>query len=290
MPHTTDANATLDRIIATLGELPASPTIVSAVMGLTSNLDSKITDVSKVLASDQSLTAKVLKLSNSSFFGRSKEVCSLHEAVMVLGFFTVRSMVIATSAQTMYNKGSADGPRAKLWRHSLSTAVTTRQIAAEVRHPEKEELFIAALLHDIGKLVLMEKLSPRYDELVSTIESKGDSFFEAENRELGFDHCDVSQILLEKWSFPAQLSESIYRHHELPPIEDPESPVPMEYVISLGNDLSKRMGVGFGDRCPELLAESPAAMALGLDEERLTEILEQAQKHYTDEVRILEGK
>lgn len=92
-----DTTSILDRIISTLGDLPASPAIVSTVMGLTSNPDSKVTEISKVLSADQSLTAKVLKLSNSSFYGRPKGVKTLQEAILLLGFFTVRSIVVATS-------------------------------------------------------------------------------------------------------------------------------------------------------------------------------------------------
>lgn len=122
MKTVTTSNSTLEKIIGTIGDLPASPAVVSVVMGLTSNLDSNVDEISKVLCSDQSLTAKVLMLSNSSFYGRSKEVVSLDEAIPILGFFSVRSMVIATSAQTMYSSGEKDNPREWLWRHSLSTA------------------------------------------------------------------------------------------------------------------------------------------------------------------------
>ena len=123
----------LDRIISTLGDLPASPAIVSTVMGLTSNPDSKIVDISKVLSADQSLTAKVLKLSNSSFYGRPKEVKTLEEAILLLGFFTVRSIVIATSAHTMYTKEIAGNSPEKLWQHSLATAVAARSRRACTR-------------------------------------------------------------------------------------------------------------------------------------------------------------
>ena len=166
------SRTTLDDIISTVGELPASPAIVSSLMSLTSDLDSTVDDISKVLAADQSLTARVLKLSNSPYYGRTKGVTSLDDAIFLLGFFTVRSMVIATSAHQIYKGGGESDSTSKLWRHSLSTAVACRQIAKRIKHPDKDEIFIAGLLHDIGKLVMLDKLKDRYRDIVAEVEEQ----------------------------------------------------------------------------------------------------------------------
>ena len=120
--------ATVQRIVDTIGELPASPAVVGAVMNLTSDLNSTITDITRVLSADQSLTAKVLRLSNSSFYGRAKEVGTLAEAIIILGFFTVRSLVVASSAHSMYCRcnGMDRCNAERLWQHSLSTGIAAR--------------------------------------------------------------------------------------------------------------------------------------------------------------------
>ncbi len=287
MQNSVGVNPTVDKIISTIGELPASPAIVSAVMGMTSDLDANVTDISRVLAADQSLTAKVLKLSNSSFYGRSKEVKSLHEAILILGFFTVRSMVIATSTHRMFNGGESQAAQGKLWRHTLSAAIAARQVAAWLRYPEKDEVFIAALLHDIGKLVLLQKLPSPYGAVIQRVEKDHGDFYVVERERLGFTHCDVAQVLLKKWSFPESLIKAIYNHHDLP---DPEhvGPPPMAYIINLGNYLSKTLGVGFGDRRIESLSSLPAARALGFDEDSLDELQQTFAEHYQTEVKIFE--
>jgi len=277
----------IENVIAAVGELPASPAIVSTVMGLTSDLDSKVTDISKVLSADQSLTAKVLKLSNSSFYGRSKGVKTLQEAILILGFFTVRSMVVATSAHSMYMKEDKDGSKAKLWQHSLSSAVAARQVAAWCRHPQKEEVFIAALLHDIGKLVLIQKMPQRFTEIVERVSSEGVSFREAEQEALGFSHDQVALVLLEKWSFPDLLCESIRFHHELPKL--PESgPPPMSHLISVGNSISKCLGVGFEASEIEKIVESEAVKGLNIDQATLEEIVQASEEQYLAEIGIFE--
>ena len=277
----------LERIVSTLGELPASPAIVSTVMGLTSNPDSKVVDISKVLSVDQSLTAKVLKLSNSSFYGRPKAVKTLQDAILLLGFFTVRSIVIATSAHTMYTKEASSGPQEKLWQHSLATAVAARQIAQRIRHPAKDEVFIAALLHDIGKLVLLQKLTEKYLEIVTEVEDTGGRFIDVEADRLGFTHCEVAAILLDHWQFPQSLKEAVLDHHDPAPAQDDE-PLPISHIICLGNEMAKHLEVGFDDAQAESMAGVESARLMGLDEETLQNILQETEEYYHIETSIFE--
>ncbi len=277
----------LDSIIATIGDLPASPAIVSTVMGLTSDLNSKLVDVSRVLSSDQSLTAKVLKLSNSSFYGRSGGVKSLQEAVLILGFFTVRSIVVATSAYGMFKREDKNGPEAKLWRHSLSTAVAARQLADAVGHPESEEVFIAALMHDIGKLVMIQRLSEKYRKIIAQVEETAGRFDEIELRVFGFTHCDVAAVLLEKWSFPSSLIRGIELHHNLPEMDDTADTL-VPHVIHLANYMAKRLQVGFTDYYVEDLANLDSAQALSLNEDKIAAIDDQFRDRYEAEMGVFE--
>jgi len=258
-------------------------------MGLTSDLNASVTDISQVLSSDQSLTAKVLKLSNSSFYGRSKDVKTLQEAILILGFFTVRSLVIATSAHSMYMEEDTDGSKGKLWRHSLSAAVAAREIASRTKHPDKEEVFIATLLHDIGKLVLLQKMPVKYAEIVARVEKDRRSFVDEETETLGFTHCDVAALLLDKWSFPTSMITAIQFHHTLPEIEQGQ-PVPIACIVNLGNHIAKTINVGFDDHQVEELADLPSAQALSLDEDDIAEIAEDFEQHYKSELSIFEGK
>ncbi len=287
MTQSSDTKVALGNIIETVGELPASPAIVSAVMGLTADLDSRVEDISKVLMSDQTLTAKVLKLSNSSFYGRPKNVATLEEAIMILGFFTVQSMVVATSAHSMYTNDDQEGYKVKLWRHSLSAAVSARQIAKSIRHPEAEQAFIAALMHDIGKLVMLQKMPVRYKEIVVEVEATRASFLEIETRELGFNHCDVAALLLEKWDFPPSLIDAIFAHH-LPAPFNEDGPVPVAHIIHLANFMAKTLDVGFRDAAVDNPAELESARILSLDEEKINELLAEITEHYRTEIGIFE--
>ena len=278
---------TLDRVVSAVGELPAAPAVISAAMKLTSNLDSNITDVCRMLASDQSLTARVLKLSNSPYYGRSKRVATLQEALVVLGFQTVRSIIIATSAHGMFRQDDPDCPESKLWRHSLATAIAVRMIAEHIKHPEKEEAFVGALLHDIGKLVLMGKMTRPYGRIIDEVERKATSFKNVESLVLGFDHSDVASLLLEAWSFPKNLVQGVRRHHQ--PLSFTTSrPVPIAQLINLADYMAKNLGVGFNDERAKDFSRLKSAGMMDLDKETLDLLFQKLQEQYQTEVRIFE--
>jgi putative nucleotidyltransferase with HDIG domain len=278
---------TLDRVVSAVGELPAAPAVISAAIKMTSDLQSNISDVCKVLASDQSLTAKVLRLSNSPYYGRCKRVATLQEALVVLGFVTVRSLIIATSAYSMFNRRDPNSSECKLWRHSLATAIGARLIAERINHPEKEEVFVGALLHDIGKLVLLQKMPAPYGRIVNEVERKATSFKRVESQVLGFDHTDVASLLLAEWSFPGNLVEAVRRHHQ-PLSFGSGNPAPIAQVINLADYMAKNLGVGFNDERVKDFIQLKSARLLALDSKTLNLLFEKLQEEYQAEMRIFD--
>ncbi len=263
-----ESNRTLDKIVGTIGDLPASPAIVAQLMNLTSDINTNIERVCQAISVDQSMTARILKISNSTFYGRSKEVGSLKEAVILLGFKTLRSMVLAASTRSLYD-GSDTRISEALWEHSLATALAGRIIARSVKHPYVEEAFICGLMHDIGKLVLIQKIPAQYGRLIEIVERDQAVFIELEDQMLGFNHTDVGILLLHKWSFPQLLSETVFEHHLPKPSENENDSTPLSYVVNLANQMAKGVDVGFNDARETDLAVLPAANILGLDTERL---------------------
>ncbi len=280
--------ATLDQIVAAVGDLPSAPAVMSSAMTLTTNLESKVADVSSVLSSDQSLSAKALKLANSPFYGRKRQVKTLEEAILVLGFDEVRSIIMAVSTQKMFASDDTDGPESKLWRHSFGTAVAARQIARWLGHPDEGEIYVAGLLHDIGKLVLLQKMNERYMDVVTQVEAKAGSFRALEQQVLHFNHCDVASILLSKWSFPSDLVQAVTEHHR-PPSFRAGATAPIAHVVSLANDISKHLEVGFDDERIDPLFRHPSAMILNLGHEATEELLLETRTIYHSEMSLFES-
>jgi putative nucleotidyltransferase with HDIG domain len=270
MASVAQSNRTLDRIISSIGDLPASPVIVSTLMSLTADINANLNTICKTIMADQSLSARVLKLSNSSFYGRAKEVYTLREAIILLGFKTLRSLVVASSTHTLY-QGVADKRfRDCLWEHTLAAAIASRLIAQAINHPGFEEAFIAGLMHDIGKLVLMQKIPDQYQAVIIAANETGRTHAELEREKLGFDHTEVGRLLLQKWAFPRLLVQAVAEHHY--PSGDNQRPLPLAFVINAADTLVHLKDTPT-DPVPDGPAEAPPfATVLGLDQNRIEEV------------------
>jgi putative nucleotidyltransferase with HDIG domain len=231
--------ADLDRLLETLGDLPSSPAIVSAVIGMATDLNTDLSDLGKVLSADQGLTAKVLRLSNSSFYGRSKEIGTVDEAILTLGYYTLRSLVVASSTHSMFKQKDMTRFLPLLWDHSLGAAVAARLLGRQIRHPQTEEAFIGGLLHDVGKLVLTQKLHAEYQLIREAAGQDGDWCLH-EKKDLGFTHVDVGIAMLEKWNFPRELVEAIALHHAEPEAASDRPPT-LAQIIWLANRIANSL-------------------------------------------------
>lgn len=279
----------LDKIVATIGELPTSPAVVSTVMGLTADLNTEVDKLSRVLSGDPALTAKVLRLSNSPFYGRARAVGSLNEAVLILGFYTIRSLVVASSTYSLFGRKTKGKLSSILWDHSLATAMGARIVARRIRHNHVEEAFIIGLLHDIGKLILHQKMTDVYEKIIKEVRSTKRNFVEIEEQQLGFSHGELGSIILTRWNFPEFFVEAVAGHHA--PEQTSlftDDAVPLPHIVFFANEMAKKMGYGFiEDYDVDLLALPQAAM-MGLNAAAIEEIQRELETHYTEEKSLFE--
>jgi len=292
MEKVIESNILINKMISTLGELPSSPRIVSTIMQLTSDPNTESTTLEKPLSADPSIAAKLLKLSNSAFYGQRKSVATLKQAILIIGFHTLRSLVVAASIQSLYGKKGKDSTENKLWEHSLATAIACRLLALKIRHMQFEEIFMAGLLHDIGKLVMNQKLGEKYENVCRKVESEHLRFHDMERQEFGFTHCDVGMMLLNKWNLPQGLINAVYKHHNMDPEESrtiaelEPAQIPIEFILDVGNQLAKRMDYGFDDFRVESLQELPFSKAAGIDDEEYEELKSQLEEEFTLELEM----
>ncbi|MEW5875507.1 MAG: HDOD domain-containing protein [Candidatus Zixiibacteriota bacterium] len=285
----------LERIAATIGELPTSPAVVSAVMGLTADLNTEITKLARALSADPALTAKVLRISNSPFYGRARSVSSLDEAVMILGFFTIRSLVVATSAYSMFKRNGGDGLEHSLWEHSLAVAMGARITARRLNAGHVDEVFLAGLLHDIGVLILLQKMPREYRGILDTARKNDTPLIELEKEKLGFNHVDLGVAMLERWNFPPFLVESIrlYRNPEV--VSSNVSPADLEtvkrnaHIVCFADELAKTLGYDFHATIPVEMGGAPCVKALNLSPDCITNITEELTERFAEEQSLFEG-
>ncbi len=208
------ADDLLEQVVQMAGDFPAPPAILTRIIELTDDPATPVEEIAGLLSSEPAVATRVLKQSNSAFYGRSRQIHSVQEAVVLLGFYTIRSLVVATMAHGLYMRSTgAKHFRYTLWEHSLATAIACRMAAHELRVFNPEVAYLAGLLHDVGKLVMLERRPERYVELCSGAADAA-AAIQVETENFGFSHPLVGAVLLDRWLFPEQLVEAVLRHHE----------------------------------------------------------------------------
>lgn len=225
--------------IQSLETLPSLPRVVSDMLRLLAEDDYNMSELMGLVQQDPGLTARVLKLANSAFFGRPREIDSLQQAMVVLGGQEIQRLV--TTISVMRSFEDTFGQRRVLdkelfWSHSLGTGDLAIRIGTYFGLPFKGVDFTAGLLHDMGKVILDQHFHAEYRDCLDLAERRGLPQFESEQKLLGLDHAEVGSILAEQWGLPANLRAVIRHHHEFDPALEH---APLVACVRLANHLVK---------------------------------------------------
>ncbi|HJW44266.1 MAG TPA: HDOD domain-containing protein [Geothrix sp.] len=236
---------TPQELIANLGDLPPLPQVASQVLRVSADPDATAEDLRKVISMDQALTSQILKISNSAMFGMMREVTTLTQAIMTLGFSTIKSVVIASSAKNLYHRGTVGLQERLIWEHALVSAIASRAFGKSLRFSRIEEAFIGGLLHDIGKSVMGVKFPERYGALLRTVYNEEGTCLQLELDTFGFDHAMVGEALVSQWNLAPGLQAAVRWHHD--PLHAPLEHQEVAAIVALANHLALEEKVGIGD-------------------------------------------
>jgi len=276
----------LEKLIDRSGKLGSLPDIVNKVFKVMDEPRSTATKIGRVINDDPALTARLLKLVNSPFYGFSARVDTVYRAVALIGHKELRSVVVAASAIKVFDGIPSDLISMQdFWKRSLSTAVTARVLAAFKREKQIERFFIAGLLHDIGSLLLYLKLPDEMSQVLRMQQTDGIEICKAEKEILGYDHTEVGGGLLKKWNLPPQICASVRFQNK--PDKAPQAEQQAAWLIKLACEI-----VAQHIEADALLAEDteidPAIwLANKLDDSLLPKILEKAKQQYESSKDIL---
>lgn len=255
-------------LIANLGDLPPLPQVAAQVLRLAADPDSSTDDLQKVISTDQALTAQILKIANSAMFGMMREVRTLTQAIMTLGFSTIKSVVIASSAKNLYSRGAAGLQERIMWEHALVAAIGARSVARSIRYAKVEEAFLGGLMHDIGKSVMGLKFPDRYGQIVRGLyNGEITDGLHMELDAFGFDHAMVGEALMRSWNLSSSLEQAVRWHHE--PADAVAELRPLTAIVALGNRFALEQNVGIGGPASLDHATQVASEILNLDEAAL---------------------
>lgn len=175
---------------------------------------SSVADIAKTISMDQGLSARLLKLANSAFYGFPSRIETISSAVMIIGARELRDLALATAVISMFKDVPANLCDMKnFWRHSLACGLTARLLAVRRRESNPERYFVAGMLHDIGRLVIYQGLPVVAAKTLQRARAEKQLVVRIEREELGFDHAKVGSQLLEFWRLPASLRDAVGNHH-----------------------------------------------------------------------------
>ncbi len=252
-------------IVDKINDLPPLPITVLKLMELTSNTDSSAKEIMKVIEMDTSLTAKILQIANSAYYGLKIPVTSLQKAITVLGNRAIYEAAIS-SYMSNYLSREVKGyaiERGLLWQHSITSAIISKIVKQKIgsRVPA-DELFTCALLQNIGKIILDEYMGEKMKDVIDLIEKEKMDFTVAEETVLGYNHAQVGYELLKRWKLPDKICLPVYYHHI--PKAAPEEYREMALIVNISDTITMMMGVGPGVDGLSYVVDSTIMKELGI--------------------------
>ena len=239
-----------ENLIEELGDLPPLPQVATRVIQISEDTDTSSEELQNLVRMDQALSSQILRVSNSAMFGMMREVTTLTQAILTLGFATSRAVVLASSIKNLLTRGPVGRSERLIWEHALATAIAGSAFSKSMKFPEPEEVFLGGLMHDIGKSVLAMKFPKRYGALLESIRIQEGDGLGMELDTFGFDHAMVGEALLRSWKIADSFQQAVRWHH------DPFQALPehrkLVAFVALGNQVATDLQLGFGK--PDSLA------------------------------------
>jgi putative nucleotidyltransferase with HDIG domain len=218
-----------------LTDLAAAPDVVDRVRHVASREHHSAGELADAVNSDPALTTRVLRVVNSGFFSFPQPITTITHALVLLGTDVVKALVVTAPVFELFGKAHA------LWEHSVATARVASVLAAQLGHADPEEVGIAGLLHDVGKVVLADEAPAATRTIRSLVREQGLLVSEAEQQVLGFTHADVGAWLLQRWNLHPRLTDPVAHHHRF---DERRAHADRTAIVHVADILARARGVG----------------------------------------------
>lgn len=262
--------------ILRIKDLPTLPSVLGKILATAADPDASALDLGQHISADQSLSATLLKLVNSAYYGFYRQISSITQAIVMLGFLEVRNLTLTATAFRTLSKSSSSYDRIQLWRHSLATAMAAERINKRLKLGI-EGSFESGLLHDFGKVALDMLYPDEFRQAAGASHARECFIFESEREVFDTDHAEVGGLLGEHWNLPPAVVEAIRLHHQP---EAAEKAPRLVALIAVANFVTygARLGESSNGRAPEFPAA--AAEVIGVSEAFATELADELSKEH----------
>jgi len=267
----------MDDVRSEIKKIDALPTLPGMVKKLSTMVDSPDMSASKVadiISKDQVLAVRLLKLVNSSFYGFSGRISSISQALVLLGFNVVKGLTISASVFDMMKENLDD-----LWRHSLACSTVAGEIAKVLKEPDAEEIAVAGLLHDIGKVAIWVRFPDEMKQVLSRVKEEDKNLIELETEVLGMAHPDIAELLSKQWNLPDSLVEPITFHHAP---ELSKNYRRRTYIVHLADSIVRGLGYTFSSDIYVYPLSRNCWKELSLNDDLMDEIMDNVMEDIED--------
>jgi len=266
---TNDSGALVEAAIADVGEIATLPEVTVKIIRIVEDPKSTARDLHDVIRNDPALSARILKVVNSAFYGLPGQISSIDRAIVLLGLSAVKNISIAASMTHLFNGGTAiEGfSGTEVWKHSISTAVAARMLSSAQGRATVEESFLAGLISDLGLLIERQVFAKELAEVIARLRSGTDDYCELEQEIIGADHQAFGMALATKWRFPKLLCTTIGYHHK--PMDLAEVNRELPALVHLGDTLACRLESGFCTMGTDVPLSPELLEAVKLSEEKV---------------------
>ena len=234
----------IDRILKSIDTIPAFPATGNKVAQLLNKADYSVLQVANIIKYDPSITANILKMANSSYFGSSHKISTINDAVMYLGQKNLLRAIQTAGISKYYKKGSSGyfDTATDLWEHSVAVALMSQILSKMITGDENTTLYTASLLHDVGKIIMGEFVRDELKKITFLVSEHNMSFLEAEETVLGINHAELGGKIAEHWNFPIEIRDAIFFHHR-PDLLEKEDKI-MPWIVYMADEACLMMGIG----------------------------------------------
>jgi putative nucleotidyltransferase with HDIG domain len=279
----------IEKILNKIDAVPTLPIIATQLTNALQSKNSSSKEVAEIVKNDQALTVKVLKLVNSPFYGFSQKITTIQRAITLLGFDMISSLSLSISIFDVVHKNdnSKGFKPEEFWKHSLGVAITSQIIAESISFAESESVFVAGLLHDIGKVIEVYFMTEEFNEIVELLK-KGEKYIDAEKKVLGVDHTYIGGVVANTWNLPQELINPIKHHHQYnKSLSIHADCLTITAIVHLADILVKTQMFGFsGDNTiPELIKDY--WLVLNIQKEKLEKIIAELPKEFDKVMHLL---
>lgn len=266
-------------------EITSLPMIFTRINDAVNDPRSSVADIGRIISEDSGLTARLLRIVNSTLYSFPSKIETITRAVTIVGTQQLRDLALATSVMKMFSGVSEDLVNMEsFWHHSIGCGITARILATYRREPNVERFFVAGMLHDIGRLLIYMRMADQARAALLRCQSSGELLYEVELDELGFDHAAVGGALLQLWKLPASLEEVVTSHHN--PRRAQRYPVDTA-VIHVADIIAHAMRLGnSGERFVPPL-DSRAWERIEIPPSCLSETMGQVDRQFKDAIKMI---